>query len=196
MGPPGPWIVTSPASAFSALEVELQPPALEKCTYNAVALSGLPVVRVSSPRMTLYDDLVQTFARSRPGSWMFVHVFNPLDRFLMRATKARLNTGFGSRFRSNGVLLGCTGARTGVERHVPLLATPVGSDFVLIASKGGAPTHPAWYRNLLANPECTLTVSGRVLRCTAAVENYAGYADYQRRTSRRIPVMVLTARDI
>ena len=159
--------------------------------------------------MTLYDDLVQTFARSRPGSWMFVHVFNPLDRFLMRATKARLNSGFGSRFQSNGVLLGCTGARTGAKRDVPLLATPVGSDFVLIASKGGAPTHPAWYRNLLANPECTLTVGGRVLSCTAreaqdeererlwraAVDNYAGYADYQRRTSRRIPVMVLTPRD-
>jgi F420H(2)-dependent quinone reductase len=153
----------------------------------------------------LYDSIIQNFARSRVGGWMFVNVFNTVDRFLMSTTKARISTGIGTRFNRNAVLLGCTGARSGLTRQVPLLATPVGNEFVLIASKAGAPEHPAWYRNLKANPDCTLTAGGRVLRCTAreaegeererfwraAVDNYAGYADYQRRTERRIPVMVL-----
>jgi F420H(2)-dependent quinone reductase len=156
--------------------------------------------------MKLYDSIIQNFARSRVGGWMFVNVFNAVDRFLMSKTKARISTGIGTRFNKNAVLLGCTGVRSGLERQVPLLTTPVGNEFVLIASKAGAPEHPAWYRNLKANPDCTLTVGGRVLRCTAreaegeererfwraAVENYMGYGDYQRRTQRRIPVMVLT----
>src|SRR6185436_11133725 len=146
--------------------------------------------------------LIENFARSRIGGWMFVNVFNTLDRFLMRKTKARINTGFGSKFQKNAVLLVCTGARSGLEREVPLLATPVGSEYVLIASKAGAPEHPAWYRNLKVNPDCTLAVRGSVLHCVAreaegderdlfwraAVDNYPGYADYQRRTERRIPV--------
>ena len=159
--------------------------------------------------MKLYDAALQNFARSRVGGWMFVNVFNPIDRFLMSKTRARINVGIGSKFQKNGVLLGCTGARSGLKREVPLLTTPVGQQFVLIASKAGAPEHPAWYGNLKANPDCTLTVGGRVLRCVAheaegdererfwraAVDNYAGYEDYQRRTERRIPVMVLTPAD-
>jgi F420H(2)-dependent quinone reductase len=154
----------------------------------------------------LYDSIIQNFARSRVGGWMFVNVLSAVDRFLMRTTKARISTGIGTRFNKNAVLLGCTGARSGLTRRVPLLATPVEDEFVLIASKAGSPEHPAWYGNLKANPDCTLTAGGRVLRCTAreaegdererfwraAVDNYAGYADYQRRTERRIPVMVLT----
>jgi F420H(2)-dependent quinone reductase len=154
----------------------------------------------------LYDSIIQNFARSRVGGWMFVNVLSAVDRFLMSTTKARISTGIGTRFNKNAVLLGCTGARSGLLRLVPLLATPVENEFVLIASKAGSPEHPAWYRNLKANPDCTLTAGGRVLRCTAreaegeererfwraAVDNYAGYADYQRRTERRIPVMLLT----
>jgi F420H(2)-dependent quinone reductase len=156
--------------------------------------------------MKLYDTAIETFARSRIGGWAFVHVFSVVDRFLMGRTNGRLSTALGSRFHKDAVLLGCTGARSGLKREVPLLSTPVGADFVLIASKTGAPEHPAWYANLKANPDCTLAIGGRVLRCTAreadgeerdrlwraAVENYPGYADYQRRTERVIPVMVLT----
>jgi len=159
--------------------------------------------------MKLYDSALQSFARSRLGGWMFVNVFNRVDRVLMRTTKAKISTGIGSRFSRDAVLLGCTGARSGLQREVPLLSTPVGKEYVLIASKAGAPEHPAWYGNLKANPECTLTAGGRVLCCVAreaegdererfwraAVDNYAGYADYQRRTERRIPVMVLTPRE-
>jgi F420H(2)-dependent quinone reductase len=159
--------------------------------------------------MKFYDNVIQNFARSRIGGWMFVNVFNPVDRVLMGMTRARINTGFGTKFQENAVLLGCTGARSGRKREIPLLSTPVGSEYVLIASKAGAPENPAWYFNLKAKPDCTLTVRGRVLRCVAreaegeervrfwraAADNYAGYEDYQRRTQRRIPVMVLTPRN-
>jgi F420H(2)-dependent quinone reductase len=89
-----------------------------------------------------------------------------------------------------------------------LLATPVAEGYVLVASKAGAAEHPAWYRNLKAHPECTLAVGGEVLDFIAqeaegetrerlwraAVQNYGGYADYQKRTRRTIPVMLLVRR--
>jgi deazaflavin-dependent oxidoreductase (nitroreductase family) len=75
-----------------------------------------------------------------------------------------------------------------------------------LASRGGAIENPAWYHNLKANPACTLTVRGQPLECTArevsgeerdrywraAVANYSGFARYQTRTNRAIPVIVLT----
>jgi len=156
--------------------------------------------------MEIYDTALETFARSRVGGWMFVNVFNHVDRFLLGKTNGRLSVGFGSRFHSDAVLLGCVGARSGLNREVPLLSTPVDGELVLIASKAGAPRDPAWFGNLKANPVCTLTMGGRLVECTArevkdgerqrywraAVDNYPGYADYQRRTQRLIPVMVLT----
>ena len=137
---------------------------------------------------------------------MFVHVFNRIDRVLMRATKARINTGFGTGFRGNAVLLICKGAKSGEERRVPLLSTPVGDDIVLVASKAGAEKNPAWYYNLKRYPECTVLRDGEAIPCVAreatgtererlwslANENYSGYAAYQTRTDRVIPVMVLS----
>jgi deazaflavin-dependent oxidoreductase (nitroreductase family) len=156
--------------------------------------------------MKIYDTLLETFARSRVGGWMFVNVFNHVDRFLLGKTNGRVSVALGSRASKNVVLLGCTGARSGLKREVPLLSTPVGGEVVLIASKAGAPQSSAWYCNLKANPVCTLTIDGRSVECAArevkgderqrywraAVENYPGYADYQQRTQRLIPVMVLT----
>src|SRR5688572_17174715 len=80
-------------------------------------------------RMKFYDNVMQNFARSRIGGWMFVNVFNAVDRVLMGATKARINTGFGTKFQENAVLLGCTGARSGRKREIPLRSTPVGSEY-------------------------------------------------------------------
>jgi len=117
--------------------------------------------------MKLYDAALETFARSRVGSWMFVNVFNHVDRFLLAKTNGRVSVGLGSRVNKDVVLLGCTGARSGLKREVPLLSTPVGDEFVLIASTGGAPKHPAWYSNLKANPDCTLTTGGDQLGCAA-----------------------------
>jgi F420H(2)-dependent quinone reductase len=155
--------------------------------------------------MKIYDTALETFARSRVGGWMFVNVFHHVDRFLLAKTNGRVNVALGSRVSKNVVLLGCTGARSGIKREVPLLSTPVDGELVLVASRAGAPHDPAWVANLKANPVCTLIIGRRLVECTArevkgaerrrywcaAVENYPGYADYQERTRRLIPVMVL-----
>jgi deazaflavin-dependent oxidoreductase (nitroreductase family) len=156
--------------------------------------------------MKIYDTALETFARSRVGGWMFVNVFNHVDRFLLGKTNGRVSVALGSRASKDVVLLGCIGARSGLKRQVPLLSTPVDGEWVLVASKAGAPDNPAWFSNLKANEVCTLTIGGRSIECTArevkgaerqrywraAVENYPGYADYQQRTQRLIPVMVIT----
>jgi deazaflavin-dependent oxidoreductase (nitroreductase family) len=98
------------------------------------------------------------------------------------------------------------GAKSGQARRIPLVYVTEGDAIVLIASKGGAPKHPAWYHNLKANPEVRIWAKGRSGRYRAreaegdererlwgkAVDYYEGYAVYQQRTGgRRIPVMVL-----
>jgi deazaflavin-dependent oxidoreductase (nitroreductase family) len=158
--------------------------------------------------MRLYDTMSEAFAGSRLGGWLYIHVFTPIDQFLLPKTKGRVGVNVGTRFSRNTVMLGCTGARSGLTRQVPLLSTPVGDEFVLVASQAGATKHPAWYRNLKANPACTLTIRDQQLECTAreaegaerdrywraAVKNYNGYARYQKRTERVLPVIVLTPR--
>jgi deazaflavin-dependent oxidoreductase (nitroreductase family) len=103
------------------------------------------------------------------------------------------------------VLLTMRGARTGAVRKVPLMRVEHEGAFAAVASKGGAPEHPQWYRNVLAHPDIELqagteafTVRARELsgeereqwwqRCVAA---YPPYADYQKKTDRLIPVFVL-----
>jgi F420H(2)-dependent quinone reductase len=161
---------------------------------------------ICCPAVRLYDTTTEAFARSRLGAWMFLHVFTPIDRFLLTKTKGRVGTAIGTRFLKDNVMLSCRGARSGLKREVPLLSTSVGEEFVLVASRGGAIENPAWYHNLKANPACTLTVRGQPLECTArevsgeerdrywraAVANYSGFARYQTRTNRAIPVIVLT----
>ncbi|MGV8978161.1 MAG: nitroreductase family deazaflavin-dependent oxidoreductase [Cellulomonas sp.] len=102
------------------------------------------------------------------------------------------------------VLLTTTGRRSGELRTVPLAATLVGSSVVLVASDGGAPGHPAWYLNLTAQPEVVVQrgPSARPMLArvavgperdvlwAAVVKNNPGYARYQERTSREIPVVV------
>lgn len=103
-------------------------------------------------------------------------------------------------------ILGTTGRRTGRARRT-MLTVPVedGERVVLVASYGGDRRHPAWYLNLVAEPNVTLTMGGRERRMRAReaqgeeraalwgriMEAYDGYAAYQRRTDRHIPVVVL-----
>jgi F420H(2)-dependent quinone reductase len=106
------------------------------------------------------------------------------------------------------LLLDHVGARTGTRRTVPLLYVEDGENLVIVASKGGHPRHPAWFHNLRANPETTVQVGSkrRPVRARIAtaeererlwprvVEAYRGYAEYQRRTGREIPLVVLEPR--
>ena len=119
-----------------------------------------------------------------------------------RATGGRL---FGRMGKSPILLLNTVGRKTGRRRTSPLLYVMDGEDFVIIASKGGAPTHPAWYLNLKANPDATVEVGDREVRVRAEevdseekvrlwqkmVEMYPTYDDYQTRTKREIPLLVL-----
>jgi deazaflavin-dependent oxidoreductase (nitroreductase family) len=106
------------------------------------------------------------------------------------------------------VLVHTTGARTGAERVNPLMYLPDGDRYLIFASKGGADTHPAWYRNLLAHPDIeievgdeTIPVHAEELKGAERDEKYAeqarrypGFAEYQKKTSRVIPVIALTRR--
>jgi deazaflavin-dependent oxidoreductase (nitroreductase family) len=119
-----------------------------------------------------------------------------------RATGGKL---FGRMGKSPILLLNTVGRKTGRKRTTPLLYVMDGEDFVIIASKGGAPTHPAWYLNLRANPDATVEIGDREVQVEAGVadpeekarlwqkmvEMYPTYDDYQRKTEREIPLLVL-----
>ncbi len=122
-------------------------------------------------------------------------------------TEFRANSGVvGGQFAGAPLLLlHTTGAKSGKERINPLVYTRDGDRMVIIASKGGAPTNPDWYYNVLAHPDVTLEVGTEtvVARAAAADEpertrlfdqmaaKMPGFAEYQRTTTRTIPVVVL-----
>jgi len=103
------------------------------------------------------------------------------------------------------LLLTTTGRRSGEPRVKPLIYRDVDGKPVIVASNGGSREHPAWYRNLRERPEVDVQIKGDVFRATARdaegaerarlwdqlVEVWPPYADYQRRTDREIPVVVL-----
>lgn len=128
---------------------------------------------------------------------------------LLHVPLYRLSGGrIGGSFRSIPIsLLTTTGRKSRKQRTWPLLSFPDEDRYVLIASNWGQDHHPAWLLNLRADPRATLQVGSRKTAVTAqevageerdrlwriAVEAYPGYARYQQRTGREIPVVVLTA---
>ncbi|MBL7497237.1 nitroreductase family deazaflavin-dependent oxidoreductase [Frankia sp. CNm7] len=104
------------------------------------------------------------------------------------------------------LLLTTTGRRSGQPRRTALIYGQDGGDYVIVASVGGAPKHPLWYLNLTADPAVTVQVGADVFEATARVatpdekarlwprmvEVWPPYADYQKRTDRDIPVVLLT----
>jgi len=123
-------------------------------------------------------------------------------------------------FRANGgkvgepfegapmILVTHKGAKSGVERTTPLVYTTDGDRLVIIASKAGSPNNPAWFHNLVANPDVTIQVgtSRKKVHARVAtapererlwpkvVENYGGFEGYQQRTEREIPLVILEPR--
>ena len=103
------------------------------------------------------------------------------------------------------LILTTKGRRSGESRSTPLIYQRHGDDYVVVASKGGAPEHPAWYLNLEADPEPTVQVQGDRFKANARTASadekpelwrimtgaWPAYDDYQRNTSRDIPVVVL-----
>jgi deazaflavin-dependent oxidoreductase (nitroreductase family) len=120
-------------------------------------------------------------------------------------------------FRANGgkvagpfagsplLLLTTTGAKSGRQYTTPVVFTTDGDRFVIIASKGGAPENPDWYHNLVANPHARIELPDETVEVRATVaegeererlyrqqaELMPGFDEYERKTTRRIPVLVL-----
>jgi F420H(2)-dependent quinone reductase len=129
--------------------------------------------------------------------------FSKLHVFLYKASGGRI----GGRFKAAPVLLlTTTGRKSGKRRTTPLLYGEDAGRYVIVASVGGAPKHPAWYLNLGGNAEATIQVGSRKLEVRAETASpderprlwtlmakmYPGYDDYQAKTRREIPVVTLT----
>ena len=109
---------------------------------------------------------------------------------------------------THALLLTTTGRRSGRRRQLPLIYGRHGDDYLVVASRGGAPKHPGWYLNLDASPEVEIQVKGDKMRAharTATTEEkpelwsimttqWPAYDSYQERTTREIPVVVLEPR--
>jgi deazaflavin-dependent oxidoreductase (nitroreductase family) len=105
----------------------------------------------------------------------------------------------------NVLILTTIGAKSGEARENPLVYTRDGEHLVIVASKGGSPTNPSWYHNLVTHPEVTVEAEGDTFKARAHVPQgdeherlYTQHADinptfheYQKKTSRKIPVIVL-----
>src|ERR1700732_2956168 len=103
------------------------------------------------------------------------------------------------------LLLTTTGRKSGEKFIFPLYYGKAGDSYIVVASKGGAPQHPNWYRNLVANPEVDVQVGTAKMKARArtatgeerarlwqeALKFWPPYADYQKKTEREIPVVVL-----
>jgi deazaflavin-dependent oxidoreductase (nitroreductase family) len=147
----------------------------------------------------------EKLAASRPGGWFFVTIAPKIDRFLIPATNGRLST---VPTHPIGVVT-MMGAKSGQPRPTPLVCTPDGDDWILVASNGGSKKNPSWYYNLKANPEVTLQISGNTGSYIArevsgderetywekAADLYAGYDAYSKRSGRDIPVFVLSPKE-
>lgn len=107
------------------------------------------------------------------------------------------------------IVLTTLGARSGKIRKTPLMRVEHNGSYAVVASLGGAPRHPVWYHNLTADPRAELqdgpvrrdmtarevTGEEKALWWERAVEAYPDYADYQEKTDRQIPVLVLEPAD-
>jgi len=103
------------------------------------------------------------------------------------------------------LLLHTVGARTGQERVNPMMYMRVDGGYAVFATKGGAPSNPDWYHNLLAHPKVTAEIGTSTVELIARVAEgdereriwaaqkaaYPGFADYERKTTRQIPVIIL-----
>jgi deazaflavin-dependent oxidoreductase (nitroreductase family) len=154
---------------------------------------------------TSFERALQAFAQTRAGGKLFLTVLPAIDRRLLPLSRGRLSTGFGQPL----LLLHTRGAKSGLERTTPLLATQNGTELLIVASRAGDARHPGWYHNLLADSDIEVTVRGQRHLMRARVvngeererawsivcDNYAGYATYQRRVPQRpIPIVSLRPR--
>jgi deazaflavin-dependent oxidoreductase (nitroreductase family) len=145
-------------------------------------------------------------ARQEQIANVAVKIMSALNTWVYRATSGKI----GGKFLRGApvMLLTTTGRKSGKTRTSPLIYLRNGDDLVIVASKGGMSRHPAWYRNLEANPDVEVEIGSdrRAMRARRVsddekaelwprlLEIYRDYDDYQARTSRSIPVVTLSPR--
>jgi deazaflavin-dependent oxidoreductase (nitroreductase family) len=132
--------------------------------------------------------------------------WNDFNRTLIEDMRANGGRATSGPFKGRDVLILHTkGAKSGAPRETPLAYFPENGHFLVIASKGGAPTNPSWYHNLAANAMVTIEVNGETIPATARVTagderdrlfakvgaKVPAFLAYQERTTRTIPVIVL-----
>ena len=151
--------------------------------------------------MSEHRDAPTSRSSGEPPAAVF-RLMGTAHTFLYRVTGGKL---CGRVFNSPVLLLETVGRKSGKRRTPPLLYLGDGDRLVLVASKGGAPRHPDWWLNLRSGPRTTVQVGRR--RMTVEAEEVSGperdrlwplltrmypaYAEYQKRTAREIPVVVL-----
>jgi len=134
--------------------------------------------------------------------WWLWERFTDFHTVAYKASHGRI----GGRYSGAPIaLVESVGRKSGKHRTHPLICVADGDNLVVVASKGGIDRHPAWYLNLMANPETNAWWKGKKRRVRAReatdeererlwpmmVEAYPDYESYQRRTDRQIPVVVL-----
>jgi len=149
-------------------------------------------------------------ARPRSKFHDAVSSFADFNRNLIADMRAHEGKPTSGPFLGRDVLILTTqGAKSGEARENPLVYTRDGDHYVIVASKGGAPTHPAWYHNLVAHPDVSVEVKGETFRAHAHIPQgdeyerlYQAHAEinptfhqYRKNTTRRIPVVVLERKD-
>jgi len=151
--------------------------------------------------MSVEDQIAEKAKKTRKTS-KAQRFFTDINAFVYRISGGKIGGKFG---KSLVLLLTTTGRKTGLQRTIPLFYLKDGDNLILVASNGGAPTHPVWWLNLQANPEAVVEIGKKKLSVRARetdaeerkrlwpllVAMYSGYAGYQKKTSREIPVVIL-----
>ena len=165
-------------------------------------MARIPPIDPGRPRGRIRSAMY-SFGMSAAGRWYGINVASRIDPPLLRLTRGR----FATTAMMPLVLLAVRGRRTGELRTVPLVYFTDADDVIVVASSFGRARNPAWYLNLLADPEVELTAAGVTGRYRArevagrerdrlfglALENFEGYANYVAMAGdRTIPVLALS----
>ena len=160
-------------------------------------------------KYSIFHSLIQKFASTHPGTWLFSRTLHHFDRAFLKLTNNK--TTLTSILAGVPiVILTSTGAKSGLPRNVPILCIrdeSKPSRIAIVASNWGQKHHPAWYFNLKANPRATCSIAGQAggyiaheaegeeydKFWQAAMDTYLGFPLYQERAGdRHIPIMIMT----
>jgi deazaflavin-dependent oxidoreductase (nitroreductase family) len=159
------------------------------------------------PRPNPVQRLMQRYASTRSGAWLFSHVLRRLDDAVGRLSRGRTSA---PRLLAGIPVLDVTttGRKSGLRRTSHLIAVPYDGTLALLGTNFGQPSTPAWVLNLEADPQATVTHAGRTVHVVArpasdeeqaavlagSAQVYGGYLKYQQRiTGRRLRIFVLAS---